>query len=760
MHAAWRSLLTVALGAVCAGAAPARAEFLIRDGDRVVFYGDSITDGEWYPTLVETFVLTRHPTWRNHFANRGVSGDNSGSIARFERDVVAQKPNLFTYNMGFNDGGYFGLQPAQLEKWLANIEQSVALARRANPQVRPVLLSPIPNEPTVSTDLRWVSREVYPYIMLAYGGEEAKLAARLGVPFIDTGLLYGQSMGLGKVAAGASFQLSRDGVHPQREGQTLIAFHLLRGLGADPLVARVAIDAATAKVVAAERCQVTDLALRDGVLSFRRTCESLPCPTPPEARPFAFLVRLDDQLSLDLLTVTGLTAPAYTLYADDRRIADIAAAELADGVNLSRYPTTPMYEQALAVMNAVREKQMAECAFWRQFIGSGRADGAGEPTAQATAEDRAAMAAAQKAVAAAEVVAYALAVPKPHTIRLVPSEAKVARFDALAAAEIQQAPIGLTVTPLEVDWNRMALLGKELTVTIANSASVARTGTLAWTCPNGWTVEPATVPFTVEPGQKHTVKFTVNAAGGAELMPPPQVTATWRWSPDWPYPMALTRPVDVIPRLAIARARSTPSLAGKLEDWQDATTFTLDRLCYIDPAVPGKKLLWGGPADLSGRFFLKWDDTALYAAALIRDDEHVQKAVPIMTWSQDCVMLAFEMGEEGQPSARYEFVFSAHATAGDLVQATMKDKRGQEGPEIRFRSTLDAKTGTCLYEIALPWNRLAPFAPAAGRSFRFTWCAGEADSQPGKGFNYLAWTHGINYGKLPADFAWLTLAAP
>lgn len=762
----------ILVSALCAGvlagacvplataAAPAKAEFQIRNGDRVVFYGDSITDGEWYPTLMETFVVTRYPTWRNHFANRGVSGDNSASIARFERDVIAQKPDLFTYNMGFNDGGYFALQSAQLEKWLANIEKSVALARQANPKVRIALLSPIPSEPTVSLDPRWISRDVYPYVMLSYGHEEEKLAVRLGVPFVDVGLLYGQSMGLGKVAGGAAFELSRDGVHPQREGQTLIAFHALRGLGANPLVASVTLDATKAKLLAAARCKVKDLAVRDGVLSFQRTCESLPYPTPPEARPFAFLVRLEDQLSLDLLTVTGLPAPAYTLFVDDRKIADIAAAELADGVNLSRFPTTPMYEQALAVMDAVRRKQMIECGFWHQFIGTGKADGAGQPTDKATAEDRAAMDTARQAVKDAEAACYALNTPKPHVIRLAPSEAKVARFEALVAAEIQQAPLGLTVTPLEADWNRMTLLGKDVTVTIANSATVARSGTLTWTCPSGWTVEPAQAPFAVEAGKSQKVTFTATAAAGAALMPAPEVAAQWRWSRDWPYPMRLARPIDIIPRLAIAASKAAPGLTGNLDDWKDATAFTLDTLAYVDPAVTGKKKLWGGPADLSGRFFLKWDDTALYAAALIRDNEHVQDAIPMMTWSQDCVMLAFQMRETGKPDARYEFVFAAYAKE-DLVQTTVKDPRGlAAGPEIRFKSKVDKDNGTCLYEMVIPWNRLAPFTPAAGREFRFTWCAGEADSQFGKGFNYLAWTHGINYGKNPADFAWLTLRAP
>lgn len=119
-------------------------------------------------------------------------------------------------------------------------------------------------------------------------------------------------------------------------------------------------------------------------------------------------------------------------------------------------------------------------------------------------------------------------------------------------------------------------------------------------------------------------------------------------------------------------------------------------------------------------------------------------------------MLGFQMRESGKPAGRYEFVLGAYADH-DEVQPTTQDAQAGTGPAIRFRSKVDAKAGTCLYEVVMPWNRLAPFKPSAGKSFRFTWSASDADMQPGKGFNYLAWTPGINYGKNPEDFAWITL---
>jgi len=62
---------------VCVAAArPARAQdFYLKDGDRVVFYGDSITAQREYTARVEEFVLTRFPTMKVTFYHAGVGGD-------------------------------------------------------------------------------------------------------------------------------------------------------------------------------------------------------------------------------------------------------------------------------------------------------------------------------------------------------------------------------------------------------------------------------------------------------------------------------------------------------------------------------------------------------------------------------------------------------------------------------------------------------------------------------------------------------------
>src|SRR5262252_4520498 len=111
-RSAWLSLLLLLLG----GAASAQDGFYLKDGDRVVFYGDSITDQRLYTTFTETFVVTRFPRLKVSFVHSGwggdrVTGGGGGPIdLRLQRDVFAYKPTVMTVMLGMNDASY---QPFQ-----------------------------------------------------------------------------------------------------------------------------------------------------------------------------------------------------------------------------------------------------------------------------------------------------------------------------------------------------------------------------------------------------------------------------------------------------------------------------------------------------------------------------------------------------------------------------------------------------------------------------------------------------------------------
>src|SRR2546422_4395140 len=61
-------------------------DFFIKDGDRVVFLGDSITEQRLYTTYIEAYALTRFPQWKLTFRNVGWGGDTSWLRQRARTD--------------------------------------------------------------------------------------------------------------------------------------------------------------------------------------------------------------------------------------------------------------------------------------------------------------------------------------------------------------------------------------------------------------------------------------------------------------------------------------------------------------------------------------------------------------------------------------------------------------------------------------------------------------------------------------------------
>src|SRR6187431_1062915 len=100
-----RTLLALAASLLWAGPSAPAAEpaFYLKEGDRVVFYGDSITAQQMYTNFVQTFVYTRFPGLKVSFVNSGWAGDKvSGGLGgaiktRLERDLFALKPTVVTF---------------------------------------------------------------------------------------------------------------------------------------------------------------------------------------------------------------------------------------------------------------------------------------------------------------------------------------------------------------------------------------------------------------------------------------------------------------------------------------------------------------------------------------------------------------------------------------------------------------------------------------------------------------------------------------
>ena len=308
--------------------------FALKDGDTVVFLGDSITAARGYTKIVELYTLMRHPELRVRFWNAGKGGDTAaGAVERLETDVFSHGATVVTVAFGVNDIGW-GTKADQehKERYLDGIRRIVTECQKRG--VRVYICSPavLQEDPDKAEN----------GFLQKMADEGMALAKSLGAGTIDI------SRGMREVqrkvvAANAGEQdpkkLTRlhleDGVHLNDLGQLAMAWAMLKGLGAEAEVSDGAVDASAEKVIRANGCRITDIRkLPDGV-TFVRTDSGLPMNLGILSALQYQFVPVPETLNRYQLTVKGLTPGRYTVHAEGRLLGTYDAKQLAEGVNIS-----------------------------------------------------------------------------------------------------------------------------------------------------------------------------------------------------------------------------------------------------------------------------------------------------------------------------------------------------------------------------------------------------------------------------------------
>jgi hypothetical protein len=385
MKSALRQLLFTSLSLALLAASAAAAEFFIKDGDRVVFLGDSITQQKLYTTYIEAYALTRHPEWKLWFRNVGWGGDTSwlrmrthpdekqlfaadeatqqkmveDSVGRgLKRDVLPLKPTAVTIKFGMNDHAY---QKFREDIFGAYVRSQTELAKvlEAN-GARVAFLTPQPIEDKRPDPDKDVKNESLRQFSDGLKG----VAAKAGAVFVDQFDPYMAIMLRERAADPAAFIGGGDAVHPGPAGHTIMAWAILKGLGAPALVSRAEIDGAAGKVLAAERCRVANLKADGGTVSFDRMGEALPMPVDPKAEAALKLAPISQDLNRYELQINGLPAGTYELSIDGEAVGKASNEELAKGWNLAT-SAGPITAQAREVLALVFKKNDQFNERWR-----------------------------------------------------------------------------------------------------------------------------------------------------------------------------------------------------------------------------------------------------------------------------------------------------------------------------------------------------------------------------------------------------------
>ena len=142
----------LAFAFVCSFAAAQTAVPAFTPGARILFQGDSITDGNrgrsadpnhilghGYAFIIAAKFGAAFPAAKLEFFNRGISGNTVLDLEkRWQTDTLDLKPDILSILIGVNDKG----KGVPLDRYEQTYDKIITAAKAANPQLKLVLCEP------------------------------------------------------------------------------------------------------------------------------------------------------------------------------------------------------------------------------------------------------------------------------------------------------------------------------------------------------------------------------------------------------------------------------------------------------------------------------------------------------------------------------------------------------------------------------------------------------------------------------------------
>lgn len=312
----------------------AAAEFALKDGDTVVFLGDSITAARRYDRIIENYTLLRFPKRHVKFFNAGKGGDTmTGALERLQREVFDRKATVLTVAFGVNDIGW-GMKADAEHKAAYLSSLRTLISRCKEHHVRVFICSPaITNEDPDKAEKGFLQQMC---------DEGLVLSKSLGAETID--ILRSMrkvqrhvlALNKGQKDSAKHTKLHvEDGVHLNELGQLAMAVAILKGLGAPAEVSAAEIDAATLKTTNATGCTISNIKSTDGGVEFDRLDEGYPLNFGTFGALNFMFIPVPSELNRHMLAVRGLAAGRHELRAGGRLLGTFTAQQLASGLNIS-----------------------------------------------------------------------------------------------------------------------------------------------------------------------------------------------------------------------------------------------------------------------------------------------------------------------------------------------------------------------------------------------------------------------------------------
>ena len=218
---------------------------------RVVFLGDSITHSGGYIDAIETALIAQYPERRIELLNLGLPSETTSGLSepghaggqfprpdlheRLQRVLEQTKPDLVIACYGMNDGIYYPLSDDRFARFKSGIERLHSAVESRGAKIihlTPALFDPVPIKSRLlpaGLDSYSQPYEGYDDVLEAYSQWLLSRKAD-GWQVLDVHGAFKQALAEKRKDA-PNFTFAGDGVHPNAEGQVVLAAPLAAAWG-------------------------------------------------------------------------------------------------------------------------------------------------------------------------------------------------------------------------------------------------------------------------------------------------------------------------------------------------------------------------------------------------------------------------------------------------------------------------------------------------------------------------------------------------
>lgn len=313
-----------------AGSSETAEPLYLRAGDRVVFYGDSITEQAHYTLPIEVYLSARHPELGVTFVNSGWGGDcawggEGGTLAeRLKRDVLAYKPTVVTVMLGMNDGYYTDFDQKSLDAFQESLGSLVRTLKRESAGIRITLLGTSPYDNiTLGERPDWEVKidGGYDSVVARYSEAMQEVAEKHGLLFVDMHKpLVKLLRDLQEKQPELARELIPDRIHPGKAAGLVMAAELLSAWNA-PRTNSITIDGSTLK--------------EDPLILRQRLPARFALEEDPLTKYLLGNVVVLRLFSTPMLRITRLPARKTLLRIDGHDLGTFTESQLDNGIELT-----------------------------------------------------------------------------------------------------------------------------------------------------------------------------------------------------------------------------------------------------------------------------------------------------------------------------------------------------------------------------------------------------------------------------------------